>query len=100
MPASRRPGIRSRTSWTIIQPLVVTAALSLALLDPSEQKRAVDRIGWSTTLLVGGVIAHLGVLWKLGAIDSLGLGVSGLGSPLLRSARGCTGVPWSTASSL
>ncbi len=91
-------------SWINIRLLAVTVAVALALLDPNEQKGAVDRIGWSTTQLVGGVITYLGVLWELGAIDSLGLEVAGLGLPLpaalLRSARGCTGVSWPTAFSL
>lgn len=69
--------------------LAVTVAVALALLDPNEQKGAVDKIGWSTILLVGGVITYVGVLQKSGAIDSVGQGVSGLGAPLLAALLLC-----------
>ncbi|MBL6077606.1 hypothetical protein JMJ56_06280 [Belnapia sp. T18] len=69
--------------------LAVTVAVALALLDPNEQKGAVDKIGWSTILLVGGVVTYVGVLQKSGAIDSVGQGVSGLGAPLLAALLLC-----------
>ena len=54
--------------------VAVTVAVALTLLAPNEQKGAVDKIGWSTILLVGGVITYVGVLQKSGAIDSVGAG--------------------------
>ena len=69
--------------------LAVTVAVALALLDPEEQKGAVDKIGWSTILLVGGVVTYVGVLQKSGAIDSVGQGVSSLGAPLLAALLLC-----------
>ncbi|TCZ57192.1 SLC13 family permease [Roseicella aquatilis] len=69
--------------------VAVTVAVVLTLLAPNEQKGAVDKIGWSTILLVGGVITYVGVLQKSGAIDSVGQGVSGMGAPLLAALLLC-----------
>ncbi|TDH61712.1 hypothetical protein E2C06_15425 [Dankookia rubra] len=69
--------------------VAVTVAVALTLLAPNEQKGAVDKIGWSTILLVGGVITYVGVLQKSGAIDSVGQGVSGMGAPLLAALLLC-----------
>ncbi|MBK1660953.1 SLC13 family permease [Paracraurococcus ruber] len=69
--------------------VAVTVAVVLTLLAPNEQKGAVDKIGWSTILLVGGVITYVGVLQKSGAIDSVGQGVSDLGTPLLAALLLC-----------
>ncbi|RAI60115.1 SLC13 family permease [Roseicella frigidaeris] len=69
--------------------VAVTVAVILTLLAPAEQKGAVDKIGWSTILLVGGVVTYVGVLQKSGAIDSVGQGVSGMGAPLLAALLLC-----------
>ena len=69
--------------------VAITVAVALALLSPAAQKGAVDKIGWSTVLLVGGVITYVGVLQKSGAIDAVGQGVSGLGSSLLAALLLC-----------
>jgi di/tricarboxylate transporter len=69
--------------------VAVTVAVILTLLAPNEQKGAVDKIGWSTILLVGGVITYVGVLQKSGAIDSVGHGVSEIGAPLLAALLLC-----------
>ena len=69
--------------------VAITVAVALALLSPTAQKGAVDKIGWSTVLLVGGVITYVGVLQKSGAVDAVGQGVSALGSPLLAALLLC-----------
>lgn len=69
--------------------VAITVAVALALLSPESQKGAVDKIGWSTVLLVGGVITYVGVLQKSGAVDAVSQGVSGLGSPLLAALLLC-----------
>lgn len=69
--------------------VAVTVAVALALLSPTAQKGAVDKIGWSTVLLVGGVITYVGVLQKSGAVDAVSQGVSGLGTPLLAALLLC-----------
>jgi di/tricarboxylate transporter len=69
--------------------IAVTVAVALTLLAPNEQKGAVDKIAWSTILLVGGVITYVGVLQKSGAIDAVGQGVSDIGAPLLAALLLC-----------
>ncbi|MFC7477662.1 SLC13 family permease [Dankookia sp. GCM10030260] len=82
--------------------LAVTIAVALTLLAPAAQKGAAEAIGWSTILLVGGVITYVGVLQASGAIDGIGRGVSGLGAPLLAALLLCYigGVVSAFASSL
>jgi len=69
--------------------VAISVAVALALISPNEQKSAVDKIAWSTVLLVGGVITYIGVLQKSGAIDAVGQGVSGIGAPLLAALLLC-----------
>lgn len=69
--------------------VAITVAVALALLSPETQKGAVDKIGWSTVLLVGGVITYVGVLQKSGAVDAVSQGVSGLGAPMLAALLLC-----------
>src|SRR3954453_19179572 len=69
--------------------VAMSVAVVLALISPYEQKSAVDKVSWSTVLLVGGVITYVGVLQKSGAIDAVGQGVSGIGAPLLAALLLC-----------
>jgi di/tricarboxylate transporter len=69
--------------------VAMTVAVVLALISPNEQKNAVDKVAWSTVLLVGGVITYVGVLQRSGAIDAVGQGVSGIGAPLLSALLLC-----------
>lgn len=69
--------------------VAMVVAVLLALLSPNEQKSAIDKVSWSTVLLVGGVITYIAVLQRSGAVDSLGQGVSGIGAPLLAAMLLC-----------
>jgi Na+/H+ antiporter NhaD/arsenite permease-like protein len=69
--------------------VAITIAVVLALLSPNAQKGAIDKVSWSTVLLIAGVITYVGVLQKSGAIDSVSNGVAGLGSPLLAALLLC-----------
>jgi len=69
--------------------VAMVVAVLLALISPYEQKSAVDKVSWSTVLLVGGVITYIAVVQRSGAIDSLGQGVSGIGAPLLAAVLLC-----------
>jgi di/tricarboxylate transporter len=69
--------------------VAISVAVVLALISPHEQKSAVDKVSWSTVLLVGGVITYIGVLQRSGAIDAVGQGVSGIGAPLLAALLLC-----------
>ena len=67
----------------------MTVAVVLALISPNKQKNSVNKVSWSTVLLVGGVITYVGVLQRSGAIDAVGQGVSGIGVPLLSALLLC-----------
>ena len=69
--------------------VAMTVAVVLALISPNEQKNSVNKVSWSTVLLVGGVITYVGVLQRSGAIDAVGQGVSGIGVPLLSALLLC-----------
>lgn len=69
--------------------IAITIAVILALLSPESQKGAVDKISWSTVLLVCGVTTYVGVMQEGGAIDYVGNSVAGIGSPLLAALLLC-----------
>jgi len=63
--------------------VAVTVAVALALLSPKTQKAAIDRVSWSTVLLIAGIITYVGVMEKIGTIDYVANAISSLGMPLL-----------------
>lgn len=69
--------------------VAMCVAVVLALVCPRGQKGAVDKIAWSTVLLIAGVITYIGVLEKSGAIAYVGNGVSALAMPLLAALLLC-----------
>ena len=69
--------------------VAMTVAIVLALLSPTAQKGAIDKVSWSTVLLISGVITYVGVLQKAGAVDYVGSGISSLGMPLLAALLLC-----------
>jgi len=69
--------------------VAMSVAVVLALLCPKGQKGAVDKVSWSTVLLIGGVITYIGVLQKAGAVDYVGSGVSDMAMPLLGALLLC-----------
>lgn len=69
--------------------VAMCVAVVLALVCPRGQKGAVDKVAWSTVLLIGGVITYIGVLQQSGAIDYVGHAVSSLAMPLLAALLLC-----------
>ncbi|NTF09662.1 hypothetical protein G6L37_29600 [Agrobacterium rubi] len=69
--------------------VAMCVAVVLALVCPRGQKGAVDKIAWSTVLLIAGVITYVGVLEKSGAISFVGNGVSALAMPLIAALLLC-----------
>ena len=63
--------------------VAVTVAVALALLSPKTQKAAIDKVSWSTVLLIAGIITYVGVMEKIGTIDYVASAISSLGMPLL-----------------
>lgn len=69
--------------------MAITVAVVLALLSPASQKGTVDKVSWSTVLLIAGVITYVGVLQKSGAVDLVSGSVVALGAPLLGALLLC-----------
>lgn len=63
--------------------VALTIAVIIALVDPGVGRKAIARIDWSTTLLLGGIITYVAVLTRLGAIDQLGEAARSVSQPLL-----------------
>jgi di/tricarboxylate transporter len=67
----------------------ITIALILALVSPAAQKGAVNKISWSTVLLICGMLTFVGVLEEAGTIKFVSQGVANLGMPLLAALVIC-----------
>jgi di/tricarboxylate transporter len=67
----------------------ITIAIVLALVSPEAQKGAVNKISWSTVLLICGMLTFVGVLEEAGTIKFVSSGVAGLGMPLLAALLIC-----------
>ncbi len=63
--------------------VAMCVAVVLALVCPRGQKGAIDKVAWSTVLLIAGVITYIGVLQEAGAIDYVANSVALLAVPLL-----------------
>ena len=61
----------------------------LALMNPQATRGAVDKIAWSTVLLICGVLTYVGVLQAAGTIDYISAAISGLGAPLVAALLIC-----------
>jgi di/tricarboxylate transporter len=67
----------------------ITIAIVLALVSPAAQKGAVNKISWSTVLLICGMLTFVGVLEEAGTIAFVSGGVAELGMPLLAALLIC-----------
>jgi len=67
----------------------ITIAIILALVSPEAQKGAVNKISWSTVLLICGMLTFVGVLEEAGTIKFVSNSVAGLGMPLLAALLIC-----------
>ncbi len=69
--------------------LAIVVAVGLSLLDPKGTKGAIDKVSWSTVLLICGVITYVEVMQTAGAVTSVGAAISGIGAPLLAALLLC-----------
>ncbi|MET3932470.1 SLC13 family permease [Arthrobacter sp. OAP107] len=67
----------------------ITIALVLALVSPAAQKGAINKISWSTVLLICGMLTFVGVLEEAGTIKFVSDSVAHLGMPLLAALLIC-----------
>lgn len=61
----------------------MVAAALLAIAAPHSQKGAVDRVAWSTILLIAGVVTYVALLQRVGTVSVAGDLIAGIGSPIL-----------------
>ena len=61
----------------------------LALIRPKATKGAVDKIAWSTVLLIAGVLTYVSVLEAAGTIEWISAAIAGRGAPLLAALLIC-----------
>lgn len=69
--------------------LATGAAALLAIAAPRSQKGAVDRVAWSTVLLICGVVTYVALLQKLGTVTAAGDAIAGIGMPLIGALLLC-----------
>lgn len=67
----------------------ITIAIVLALVSPKAQKGAINKISWSTVLLICGMLTFVGVLEEAGTIEFVSNGVADMGMPLLAALLIC-----------
>jgi di/tricarboxylate transporter len=67
----------------------IVIGVVLSLIAPARAKGAVDKIAWSTVLLIVGVLTYVGVLEEAGTIDYISSAIAGLGMPLLAALLIC-----------
>ncbi|AUN42118.1 SLC13 family permease [Tsukamurella tyrosinosolvens] len=67
--------------------LAIAVVLTLAF--PESAKDAVEKISWSTVLLIAGIVTYVALLQKEGVVDWLGDGVAKVGSPLVAALLIC-----------
>ena len=69
--------------------VAITVAVILALISPKAQSGAVNKIAWSTVLLICGMLTFVGVLQAAGTVEYVSNGVASLGMPLLAALLIC-----------
>lgn len=67
----------------------LTVAVALTLAFPPSARGAVEKIGWGTILLVGGIVTYVNLLQRHGAVTWLGDRVAGVGAPLVSALLIC-----------
>jgi len=69
-----------------------TIGVVLTLLSPSEERKAVEQMAWSTIVMITGILTLVGLMAEIGAIDLIASGIAQvstpLTAPLLMSAAG------------
>jgi Na+/H+ antiporter NhaD/arsenite permease-like protein len=64
-------------------------AAVLMLISPKARKGAVEKVAWSTVLLICGIVMYVGLLEEIGTIDWLGEQVATIDSALLAALLIC-----------
>ncbi|WP_297004341.1 SLC13 family permease [uncultured Corynebacterium sp.] len=74
----------------------------LAVMKPTESRKALDNVSWATIVLVGGMVTYIEVLQAAGTVDWISDKMSSLGAPLIGLLLLCylSGVVSALASSI
>ncbi len=67
----------------------LTVAVALTLVFPPAARGAVEKIGWGTILLVGGIVTYVNLLQNHGVVTWLGERVAEVGAPLVAALLIC-----------
>ncbi len=77
--------------------LALAAGAVLALVDMKNQEKAVEGIGWSTILLVAGMMTYVAMLEHAGAIEMVSEHAANVGAPLIVALLLCLTVAVTSA---
>jgi di/tricarboxylate transporter len=69
--------------------MAISVAVLLSLAAPNQTKSAVDKVAWSTVLLICGIVTYVSLMERIGTIDYLGASVARIGAPLLAAMLIC-----------
>lgn len=69
--------------------LAMVVAIGLSLMAPGAQKGAIEKVSWSTVLLICGVVTYVEVMQAAGTVTQIGAAISTLGSPLIAALLLC-----------
>lgn len=65
--------------------MAMIGAVIIASFKPEDSRAGLQQIGWSTILLVGGIVTYVNMLDSSGTIEDLAHKVAGVGTPLVAS---------------
>ncbi|MEQ4724169.1 SLC13 family permease [Nonomuraea sp. B19D2] len=63
--------------------VALTIGVLLTVAFPATAKAVVDKVAWSTVLLIGGIMTYVAMLEEQGTITWLGRGIVSIGTPLI-----------------
>jgi di/tricarboxylate transporter len=69
--------------------VALSIAAVLSVISPQATKGAVDKVAWSTVLVVCGIVTYVGLLENIGSIDWLGEHVADIGAALIAAMLIC-----------
>ena len=69
--------------------MAISVAVLLSLAAPNQTKSAVNKVAWSTVLLICGIVTYVSLMERIGTIDYLGAGVARIGAPLFAAMLIC-----------
>ena len=69
--------------------VALSIAAVLSLISPASTKGAVNKIAWSTVLLICGIVMYVGLLEEIGTIDWLGEQVAAISATMIAALLIC-----------